>query len=185
MLYSKQVVIREDNKEGYIQSAGYHKGKNGFIIKWNGDVEFNNITARGHIEADTGYFRGAVEMKMASLETLPATQLIGGLRAFVFGERTPQNTGYIFNKSSNIQNILYNTNGVFDITPVPNITLPVNMLCFGLASVQNSPTHVWHSGTLTGELGWNLNTGNPSVRFVNNNGVIVTNPLTIKLFWIA
>lgn len=38
-----------------IRSNNYAAGSTGFIINRSGNVEFNNITARGHIEADTGY----------------------------------------------------------------------------------------------------------------------------------
>lgn len=54
MLMAQQIIVGDDNKSGFIQSAGYVEGKEGFIIRWNGDVEFNNIIARGHIEADSG-----------------------------------------------------------------------------------------------------------------------------------
>lgn len=72
MLYAQKVEIGANNAEGYIKSAGYREGEKGFIIRWNGDCEFNNGLFRGiiealggvfhgRIEADEGYFHGRVE----------------------------------------------------------------------------------------------------------------------------
>jgi len=58
MLYSKQVIIGEDNKDGFIQSAGYIKGAKGFIIKWNGNAEFNDLEVRNGAIFDSELFAG-------------------------------------------------------------------------------------------------------------------------------
>jgi hypothetical protein len=61
MLYAKQVIISAENNGGYIASSDYVEGVSGFIIRWNGNVEFNNGKFRGRIEADSGYFHGRIE----------------------------------------------------------------------------------------------------------------------------
>ena len=43
---------------GLIQSENFKESENGFKINSNGNAEFNDIIARGHIVADTGEFRG-------------------------------------------------------------------------------------------------------------------------------
>ena len=60
MLYAKKVVIDDENKDGFIQSAGYVPGESGFIIRWNGDVEFNDAVFRGRVEANSGTFRDGI-----------------------------------------------------------------------------------------------------------------------------
>ena len=60
MLYAQKVEISGNNAEGYIESAGYKEGEKGFIIRWNGNAEFNNVTVRGHIEANSGFFTGTL-----------------------------------------------------------------------------------------------------------------------------
>jgi len=46
---------------GLIQSENYRPGILGFKIEHNGNAEFNNIRARGHIEATSGTFHGRIE----------------------------------------------------------------------------------------------------------------------------
>ena len=60
-LYANKVIIRSDKKDGYIQSADYVPGVSGFIIRWNGDCEFNIGKFRGRIEAESGYFKGELQ----------------------------------------------------------------------------------------------------------------------------
>ena len=60
MLYAKQVKIDNANKDGYIMSADYVPGVSGFIIRWNGDCEFNIGTFRGDIYARNGFFSGDI-----------------------------------------------------------------------------------------------------------------------------
>lgn len=45
-----------------IQSNNYSAGSAGWIINKSGAAEFNNITARGHIEADSGYIAGTLQI---------------------------------------------------------------------------------------------------------------------------
>jgi len=61
MLYARQVIIDSNNKDGYIQSADYVPGKSGFIIRWNGNCEFNDGLFRGDVYANNGIFRGRIE----------------------------------------------------------------------------------------------------------------------------
>jgi len=56
MLYAKQVIINNENKDGYIQSADYVPGVSGFIIRWNGDCEFNEGNFRGTLRAGSAVF---------------------------------------------------------------------------------------------------------------------------------
>lgn len=44
-----------------IQSNNYIAGQQGWVINKNGGSEFNNVTVRGHIEANSGTFKGTVE----------------------------------------------------------------------------------------------------------------------------
>lgn len=44
-----------------IQSSNYIAGQQGWVINKNGGSEFNNVTVRGHIEANSGTFKGTVE----------------------------------------------------------------------------------------------------------------------------
>lgn len=44
-----------------IQSNNYIAGQQGWVINKNGGSEFNNITVRGHIEANSGTFKGTLE----------------------------------------------------------------------------------------------------------------------------
>ena len=46
---------------GRIQSANFIEGQSGFRIKHDGEAEFENIKARGHIEAITGFFEGTID----------------------------------------------------------------------------------------------------------------------------
>jgi len=60
MLYAQKVIIDSDHKDGYIQSVDYVPGKSGFIIRWNGDCEFNEGLFRGDIYANNGVFKGSI-----------------------------------------------------------------------------------------------------------------------------
>lgn len=53
-----QIILRNP---GFIQSQDYRAAINGFKMWYNGNAEFNNITARGHIEASSGTFHGRLE----------------------------------------------------------------------------------------------------------------------------
>lgn len=44
-----------------IQSNNYIAGQQGWMINKNGGSEFNNVTVRGHIEANSGTFKGTLE----------------------------------------------------------------------------------------------------------------------------
>ena len=44
-----------------IQSSNYIAGQQGWVINKNGGSEFNNVTVRGHIEANSGTFKGTIE----------------------------------------------------------------------------------------------------------------------------
>lgn len=44
-----------------IQSNNYIAGQQGWVINKNGGSEFNNVTVRGHIEANSGTFKGTLE----------------------------------------------------------------------------------------------------------------------------
>lgn len=44
-----------------IQSSNYIAGQQGWMINKNGGSEFNNVTVRGHIEANSGTFKGTLE----------------------------------------------------------------------------------------------------------------------------
>ncbi|AOZ65309.1 tail protein [Klebsiella phage vB_KpnS_KpV522] len=44
-----------------IQSNNYIAGQQGWVINKNGGSEFNNVTVRGHIEANSGTFKGTIE----------------------------------------------------------------------------------------------------------------------------
>lgn len=44
-----------------IQSNNYISGQQGWMINKNGGSEFNNVTVRGHIEANSGTFKGTLE----------------------------------------------------------------------------------------------------------------------------
>lgn len=44
-----------------IQSNNYIAGQQGWVINKSGGSEFNNITVRGHIEANSGTFKGTIE----------------------------------------------------------------------------------------------------------------------------
>lgn len=44
-----------------IQSNNYIAGQQGWVINKDGGSEFNNITVRGHIEANSGTFKGTIE----------------------------------------------------------------------------------------------------------------------------
>jgi len=57
-LYTHYAVLRDG---GWIQSENYNTGNAGFIIKSNGDVEFNTGTFRGTIYASSGIFHGRIE----------------------------------------------------------------------------------------------------------------------------
>ena len=43
-----------------LEAAGFVAGSQGFQIRANGDAEFNNVTARGTIYANDGYFSGSI-----------------------------------------------------------------------------------------------------------------------------
>jgi len=58
-LFAQKMILRSPN--GSIQSENYQVGKLGFIIKANGDVEFNIGIFKGHIEAASGTFHGRIE----------------------------------------------------------------------------------------------------------------------------
>lgn len=45
----------------FIQSTNYVPGSRGWSIDKNGSSEFNNVTVRGHIEANSGTFKGTLE----------------------------------------------------------------------------------------------------------------------------
>lgn len=45
----------------FIQSNNYISGQQGWIINKDGGSEFNNVTVRGHIEANSGTFKGTIE----------------------------------------------------------------------------------------------------------------------------
>lgn len=79
-----------------IQSTGYSAGSAGFRILGTGSAEFNDVTARGHIEADTGYIAQTVQVggtskdfaDILALETTiddwtrPGSTLINGNKIF-------------------------------------------------------------------------------------------------------
>jgi hypothetical protein len=58
MLMAQKIEVAGNNAEGYIKSAGYLKGEKGFIIRWNGDAEFNNLEVRNSAIIDSELFAG-------------------------------------------------------------------------------------------------------------------------------
>ncbi|WP_412497249.1 hypothetical protein, partial [Vibrio fluvialis] len=75
-----------------IVSSNYEPGVAGYRIfpsdpnnpEQDGSVEFNNIKARGHIEADSGYFKG--DLEVSSGDGTGARMNISNTRIEVFGD---------------------------------------------------------------------------------------------------
>ncbi|MDF0750279.1 hypothetical protein NLU14_08555 [Marinobacter sp. 71-i] len=58
-----------------IRSNNYVAGSAGFIINRSGNAEFNNITARGHIEADSGYIASSLQIAGTAYDLAQVAQM--------------------------------------------------------------------------------------------------------------
>lgn len=75
-----------------VVSSNYVEGESGYKLfapdpnapEKNGSAEFNNIKARGHIEADSGYFKG--ELEVSSGDDIGGRMIITNKRIDIFGE---------------------------------------------------------------------------------------------------
>lgn len=75
-----------------VVSSNYVEGESGYKLfapdpnapEKNGSAEFNNIKARGHIEADSGYFKG--ELEVSSGEGIGGRMNITNKRIEIFGD---------------------------------------------------------------------------------------------------
>jgi hypothetical protein len=70
---SAQVIKLKEG--GAIQSNNYSQGASGFIVKANGEAEFNNGKFRGHIEAKSGTFNGRIEANEGYISNITAINL--------------------------------------------------------------------------------------------------------------
>jgi hypothetical protein len=55
-----ETIVRLNVTEGWLQSNGFVAGSNGWQIKDNGNVEFNDGVFRGALSGATGTFTGAL-----------------------------------------------------------------------------------------------------------------------------
>jgi hypothetical protein len=157
----------------------------GFCLDKDGKLKASNAEIGGHIEAETGYFKGNVEMSMPMLGSTTPVPLIGGLRAWVSSEQGGGGT-YLFNKSDNIDFARKEGTGVFSIKFKAEYApgRPLYYCNFGYASTIN-PIVDWQTGSGSMEFG-NLKEDDCRyfVRTLNGNGTIA-NPQRFYIMWFA
>jgi len=76
--------IEINGQSNVIKSSNYDpdtpaEERQGFIINGNGEAEFNNVSARGHIEADSGYIKNAsIDNVTIGIEALFTGSIVSG-----------------------------------------------------------------------------------------------------------
>jgi len=117
LLGAGEIELNDDYGRGggVIKSSNFSEANNtGWMIDFLGNAIFNNIRARGHIEATSGRFRGSVEMGIPTTIHAGVLPLLGGIRAWVYGYKYGSTIDWSI-KSSNILAVTKIDTGKYEI----------------------------------------------------------------------
>jgi len=101
---SAQVITLQH--DGIIKSSIFQTGVSGFQLKSNGDAEFNNITARGHIEAESGFIKNVNIDNVTIGESAIFLGNISSGPVFISNETTAPVAPQTFNSNTPIRDII-------------------------------------------------------------------------------
>jgi hypothetical protein len=173
-----------------IQSAHFIEGQQGFrMVGDSGEAEFHKVTVRGRVEADSGYFRGEIQMQMPMFGSLSLAPVIGGIRNYVNAERrTGTNYGYIMSPS--ITSVVRVGTGLFRIHTQGDRGLIGSRVGYAVTDilVDAIRREQWEVGQLTVEYGVTdsgLGARHAElVRFINSSGILV-DPRRFYVVWLC